>query len=263
MIKRLIFITLTLFVSLSIHCQSNYKIFRQAISEMYKSSQIEKPALEKAIEGSEKTVSKYRNDKPIISVFGGTPEQNKKIENEIIEFTDTEISSEDIVESAPPPPPPMPKREKTKAKKPSKKKEKRPNINFSQKPMFPSKQQGKKLVSHDERASQPQEEIVWIEGETFTTTETIYIEDIPDPAERKKATEIGNHNGNIITLRRINFIEAIYLESETEAGFNKMMKDLKAKDLDFSKNFKTLKALEGNEKVEYIKGKLQDLVNKV
>ena len=265
MIKRLIFVSLALFVSQIIHAQSDYEIFKQAIGDMYKSSQAEKPNLEKAVEESEKNVSKYRNEKPSISVFGGSKEQNEQLENDIIEIVDVELSDEEtVVESAPPPPPPpMPKKEKRDVTQPKKKKERRPYIEYAQKPMFPNEPQGTKLMSQKERAEQPREEIEWVEGPSFTTTETVYIEDIPDPALRKKYTEIGTHNGNITALRRIEFIEIIYKETETEAGFNKMMKDFKDNNMDFSKNFKPIKALEGNEKVEYIKGKLEDLVNKI
>ena len=176
MFKRTIFIVLSLLAYQGIGCQSNYEIFRQAVTEVYQSTQASKSSLEKAVTESEKSVSKYRNEKPQITVIGGTPEQNKQLEEEMIEIVEDVMFEDALVEDVPPPPPPPPPAP-SQSRQAKTKEQKANSISFTQEPMFPDRPQGRKLLSQEQRANQPREKIEWVEGPSFTHTETIHIDD--------------------------------------------------------------------------------------
>ena len=96
-----------------------------------------------------------------------------------------------------------------------------------------------------------------------TTTETIHIEDIKDPKERKKWEEVGAAHENTNKLRRINFMEAVVKESQSPASFKILMTEMEKAGFDFKSDFKKMKVLDKTEQSDFIKQRILSVANKI
>lgn len=270
MYKHKVIIILLIFVSVnSVWAQdSNKSIFTEAISLLYKETQADKAKYQEQYKTSEANIEKYRKEKPTVSVFGGSKEENEKLKEVVEEaveevvFEDMEIETSEIVEDVPPPPPPPPLTSKntTNRSGDSKKVE---SIEFTTTPMFPNEPKGLEIFSASVLKSKPREKIEWVSGPTTTYTTTVHIDDIKDPKERQRLLDMGQHSQNVSQLNKIGFIEAIYNSTKSDKEYTKLMAELKENGFDFTNHFRKMAVLENKDKVPFIKAKIEEMVEKV
>jgi len=231
----------------SIMAQSeDYTLFRKAIEELQAEYQAKKPQCQANYEKSLANIQPYVNQQPSVSVIGGTEEQNKIMEEEIekaiappppnSQLEDKEVSDEKV--SVPP--------------KSTPPKEKAVPIQFTSTPMFPGEPQGEVMVPN----GTPREEkpIEWSSTEwTIYEGESIAIEDIKDPVEKKKWQDINEHENNILELNRIGLIGAMHKQSSTIDEYNHMNAELEKAGFELTSIFLQAKLAEKDKRVEVLK----------
>lgn len=238
-----------LFLVLTTSAQSSeYILFRQAITELNEEYQSQKSANEKAYDESKAKMPPPQ--KPRITALGVPSDQKEALEKEIqkiIEedlpvFEDHSVEESSVTQSTP-----KPKKEKI-------------YIKFDQVKMFPDKTSSEPLTPAGTRSMKKTE---WVSSETITTTETIEIDDIKDPAERKRWKDLAKHQSNVSLLNQTGLIKALYLESKDEKSYQNLMKDLKENGYSLESIFTRVKILDEEEKVPYVKKGILDIVQSV
>jgi len=227
---------------------SEYKLFRQAITELNEEYQSQKSVNKKAYDESKAKMPPPQ--KPKVTALGVPADQKEAFEKEIqkiIEedmpaFEDHSVEESEITQS-----PPKPKKEKQ-------------YIKFDQVKMFPDKTSSEPLTPAGTKSKKKTE---WVSSETFTTTETIEIDDIKDPSERKRWKDLVNHQSNVNLLNQTGLIKALYLESKDEKSYQNLLNDLKKNGYSLESTFTRVKILDEEEKVPYVKKGILDIVQSV
>ncbi len=221
--------------------QSDYLIFKQAIDNLQKKTVAQKEAVIEKAQSSSDQLNTMSDEGQVI-VMGGSPEQNKQLEEAVMEALSEVTNSE--------------KSNSSKSNKP-----KEENIQFRTTPMFPDEVKGKEFI-YKERPET--EKIEWVTTDVITTTEVIEIDDIPDPEKRQQYKDIATHQTNIAKANEIGFIEAIQRECNSKTQYDQLMRDLKEQGFDFAPYFKQASILDSDqEKVSFIQSKIEAVVQKV
>ncbi len=215
----------------------NYTLFKEAITQLHNEHQKNKAEKLASFEKAKANVEAMEEEKPSVTVMGGTTEQNAALEEAV----------EGILKGEKP------------NKNPQKKKEKS-YIEFKQVHMVPGKGEAMQPMFSFKREDQ---KIEWVSSETITTTETIYIEDISDPKEKERMQKMSDAYGARYDLIETNFIEALYTETQTESQYNTMIKDLEDNGYSMKDAFKKIKVLDKGEKLEFMKSSIMKIVDQV
>ena len=238
----------------SIMAQSeDYTLFRKAIEELNAEYQAKKPQCQANYEKSLANIQPYQQ--PSVTVMGGTEEQNKEME--------------EVIEKAIAPPPPNSQIEDKKVSdeivsvppKSMPPKEKALPIQFTSKPMFPGEPQGEVMVPN----GTPREEkpIEWSSTEWTYHEESIAIEDIKDPVEKKKWQDIEEHESNILELNRIGLIGAMHKQSSTVDGYYQMNVELEKAGFELTSIFLQAKLAETDKRVEVLKNGIVGMTTQI
>jgi len=240
----------------SIMAQSeDYTLFRKAIEELNAEYQAKKPQCQANYEKSLANIQPYQQ--PSVTVMGGTEEQNKEME-EVIEKaiapppSDEQLKSKDASAVKP-----VPSEETVSTPQ----KEKAAPIQFTSTAMFPGEPQGEVMVPN----GTPREEkpIEWSSTEWTYHEESIAIEDIKDPVEKKKWQDIEEHESNILELNRIGLIGAMHKQSSTVDGYYQMNVELEKAGFELTSIFLQAKLAETDKRVEVLKNGIVGMTTQI
>ncbi len=221
---------LSCFASLSINAQrSDYELFKKAITDLNIEFQKKKPA----------ALANYEKQKDNVEKAGLVSDKTQEeLIAEAVEEAFTQLS-ENIKKNSPPP---------------------RPKIKFEQVYMIQGEGEPLQAAFSYDRSK---EKVEWVSSEPVTFTETISIDEIENPKERERLQLTSDFYGSQSELVQINFIEALFTESKTESQYIKMLDDLKKGGYSLDDVFKKAKILDVDERIEFIKSGIMNIVNDV
>ena len=249
--KTLAFICFLLFSSSIFSQSSEYQLFRQAITELNTQFQSKKKKNQEAYDSSKGELP--LPEKSSVTIFGLPEAQKNQLEKEIEEmidedvpiFEDNSVEETDLTQQAP---------------KPQAKKKEKKYIRFNQVKMFPDRESPEALSP---AIDFKRKEVKWVSSETITTEETIHIDEIKDPKERQRWTDIIEHQDNVEQLNKTGLILAMFNESKDEKAYKKMIAELNSKGYSMDKVFSRVKILDEEDKLAYVKKGILDLVHSV
>lgn len=223
--------------------KSDFQLFKSSIDQIQNEAMDRKEEVFKKAEASKMILDEEAEKPPKVEVMGGSNEENQKIAEVVEQAIKEELGMAEKTE----------------------KKETKPQwttIKFKTQAMFPDQEKGTEFTYTE--GNKDVDKVEWVDGGSFETTETIYIDDIKDPDEKQRLKEMSEHQGNYLEAKKIQFIQAIYSESETEEAFNKLMLDMKTSGFDFSQYFEQAKVLDNDpERVAFIKSKLESIIDTI
>lgn len=220
--------------------EQNFDIFRKAIQTLDQENQKRRPELLEKVELLKKEIEKDKKDNVEIMVLG-KPE---------VEETPIKVNEKTIINT----------------KVPEKK-----HIQYTSIPMFASEEKGTifkpKTIQNDKAplpmAPRASEEKFIMSEESVVFTETILIDDIKDPVEKKYWQNLAAIEQAVTEIRYIDFWSVLNKTTSTLKEYDKVMKDIKSEGFDLDQAYEDMKSLDKDEKVDFIKSKIVSLTEKL
>jgi hypothetical protein len=226
-----------------------FPLFRTSITELHAEYQPKRAGLLKQYEASQKKMDEYAKEEPGLIILGGMEADSQKIKeagDKIIEDINTsfrKIAVEDSIRNA-------------------EEKRKNPRPHFTSDPMFPNETLGKQLYPDGlEPARVDTGQWVVVDGGTFV--EEIAIEDIADPKEKARLTDISEYSNLAFEINKIDFIAALEKEITDDKKFSELELDLEKKGYDLQSAFMNIRLLGESQKKKAMRDAILELINDI
>lgn len=250
--QKTIFFTVVLvsLIQWNLNAQKDmFPLFRTAITELNAEYQPKRAGLLKQYEVSQKKMEQYAKEEPGLIILDGSAADSQKIKeagDKIIEDINTsfrKMAVEDSIRNA-------------------QEKQKNPRPHFTSEPMFPNEPLGKQLYPDGlEPARVDTGKWVVVDGGTYT--EEISIEDIADPKEKARLTDMSEYSNLTYEINRIDFIAALEKEITDDKKFSELVLDLEKKGYDLQTAFSNIRLSAENQKKKAMRDAILQLINDI
>lgn len=226
-----------------------FPLFRTAITELDAEYQPKRAGLLKQYEVSQKKMDEYAKEEPGLILLDGSAADSQKIKDasdKIIEDINNsfrKIAIEDSIRTA-------------------QEKQKNPRPHFTSEPMFPNEPLGKQLYP-DGLEPVRVDTGMWVVVDGGTYVEEIGIEEIADPKEKARLTDISEYTNLAFEINRIDFIAALEKDITDDKKFSELVLDLEKKGYDLQPAFSNIRVLGENQKKKAMRDTILQLISDI
>lgn len=250
--KRTIFIIVALVALIEWNANAQkdmFPLFRTAITELNAEYQPKRAGLFKQYEASQKKMDQYAKEEPGLILLDGSAADSQKIKDasdKIIEDINNsfrKIAIEDSIRTA-------------------QEKQKNPRPHFTSEPMFPNEPLGKQLYPDGlEPARVDTGKWVVVDGGTYV--EEIGIDEIADPKEKARLTDISEYSSLAFEINKIDFIAALEKDIADDKKFSELVLELEKKGFDLQPAFTRIRSLQEGQKKAAMRDSILQLVDDI